>query len=204
MCREAFYIGGADSLSPPVPLSRSTPIPLLPPPPLAPLPPRYLPRLRHFEDFIMSDESVELETHAEDGGGQVVEVHSGGQAEVMAEGPKAAKKGGRLRGLLRRLSSLSLFPRPQQGQQPRRSLSWRRKRRRKSEGAGKSPSSPLSSFRELWHTSSSRILASNYSDRHPVSREVLKIMLWKVPMAGWPPLWLATAQAEPRNFSQQS
>ena len=102
----------------------------------------------------MSDESVELETHAEDGGGQVVEVHAGGQAEVMAEGPKAAKKGGRLRGLLRRLSSLSLFPRPQQGQQPRRSLSWRRKRRRKSEGAGKSPSSPLSSFRDLWRTSS--------------------------------------------------
>ena len=100
----------------------------------------------------MSDESVELETHAEAGGGQVVEVHSGGQAEDHS---KAGKKGGRLRGLLRRLSSLSLFPRPQQGQQPRRSLSWRKKRRRKSEGAGKSPSSPPSSFRELWHTSSS-------------------------------------------------
>ena len=43
-----------------------------------------------------------------------------------------------------------------------------------------------------------------YSDRHPVSSEVLKFMFWKVPMAGWPQLWLATAQTEPRNFSQHS
>ena len=43
-----------------------------------------------------------------------------------------------------------------------------------------------------------------YSIRHPVRREVLKFMPWKVPMAGWPQLWLATAPAEPRNFSQQS
>ena len=43
-----------------------------------------------------------------------------------------------------------------------------------------------------------------YRDSHPVSREVLKFMFWKVLMAGWLQLWLATAPAEPRNFSQQS
>ena len=43
-----------------------------------------------------------------------------------------------------------------------------------------------------------------HSDRHPVSREVLKFMFWKVPMAGWPQLWLATARAEPWNFGQHS
>ena len=48
------------------------------------------------------------------------------------------------------------------------------------------------------------ISLSKYSDRHPVSREVLKFMFWKVPMAVWQHLWLATAQAEPQNFSQQT
>ena len=48
------------------------------------------------------------------------------------------------------------------------------------------------------------LVAEHYSDPNPVSREVLNIMFWKVPMAGWLQLWLATAQAEPWNFSQQS
>lgn len=134
LCCEAFYIGGAGSLSPPTPLSRSTPIP----PPLAPPPPqRHLPRLRHFEDFIMSDESVEIETHAE---GQD-EFHFGGQSEGPEVDKKKKEKKGGLGGLMRRLSSFTLFPRQRQ----RRTLSWRR---RKSEGPGKSPSSP-SSFRAL-------------------------------------------------------
>ena len=45
---------------------------------------------------------------------------------------------------------------------------------------------------------------STYSDRHPVSREVLKFMFWKVPVAVWPHLWLATAQADSQNFNKHS
>ena len=90
LCCEAFYIGGGGAesvLSPPVPLSRSTPIPPIPPP----RPPRrHLPRLRHFEDLVMSDESVEIETHAE--GGQV-EVHAEGQHEGQYHGCQMAIAG---------------------------------------------------------------------------------------------------------------
>ena len=39
-----------------------------------------------------------------------------------------------------------------------------------------------------------------YSVFQPVSRKVLKIMFWKVPMASRPLLWLATAQSDPRNL----
>ena len=42
-----------------------------------------------------------------------------------------------------------------------------------------------------------------YSVFHPVSRKVLKIMFWKVPMACWLPPWLPSAQTNHRNWSQQ-
>ena len=69
----------------------------------------------------------------------------------------------------------------------------------------------LGLLRQQWDTHpirpsgvySEKIL-SFYSVRHPVSREVLKLMFWKVPMAVWPHLWLATAQEDSWNFSEQS
>ena len=101
----------------------------------------------------MSDESVEIETHAEvsntkaapsqyqvDPHAEEGQDHFDGQDEGLKV---TKKKRGRLGGLLRRLSTLSLFTRP--SQQQRRTFSWRRK----SEGASKSPSSPSSSFRAL-------------------------------------------------------
>ena len=62
------------------------------------------------------------------------------------------------------------------------------------------PSRGTSSAGATWPTSRSpasppRPLSSGVA--LPVSREVLKVMFWKAPMAGWRQMWLANAQSEP-------